>query len=234
MAKGSLLLLLLLGLTSAPVWSANILALYSTFSPSHLIVHMAMMRALADRGHNVTVVSALQPKYTEHENITVLLVPMTEERKKQMAEYMEQSTKQKLSIAFGIMKMLVEAGRMLDSQYEFLEHPNLKRVVEDQSVKFDLMFLGYVMNDFQLGVAHKLGIPVILSWVGVPFTFVDDQVGNVYDPSYVPGINMPKDSMGFAWRMRNYMIWLFFKGIGLAMDYRMSLYYEYVGNRSLT
>lgn len=228
MAKGSLLLLLLLGLSAAPVWSANILALYSTFSPSHLIVHMAMMRTLADRGHNVTVVSALPPRYQAHENITVVLVPQTEERKRQMTEYMEQSSKQKVSIAYAMMKMLVEAGRMLDSQYEFLEHPNLKRVVEDPSVKFDLMFLGYVMNDFQLGVAHKLGIPVILSWVGVPFTFVDDQVGNIYDPSYVPGINIPKDSWGFGWRMRNYMTWLFFKGIGLGMDYRMNHYYKYV------
>lgn len=221
-------LLLLLGLTATPVWSANILALFSSFSPSHLIVHMAMMRTLADRGHNVTVVSALPPKYKAHENITLVMAPISEERKKQVAEYMEQSSKGKVSMASAMLKVLIEAGRMLDSQYEFLEHPNLKAVIAEPAVKYDLMFLGYVINDFQLGVAHKLGIPVIVSWVGVPLTFADDLVGNNYDPSYVPGLNMPKDSMGLGWRMRNYLTWLFFKGIGLGMDYHMNRYHKYV------
>lgn len=227
---GGLILLLLLGLTATPVWSANILALFSTFSPSHLIVHMAMMKTLADEGHNVTVVTALQPKVKPHENITIVLAPTTEQRKKQMAEYMEESTKQQRSMAFAMLKMMCDAGKMLDSQYEFLEHPNLKSVVEEPPVKFDLMFLGYVMNDFQLGIAHKLGIPAIISWVGVPFSFVDDQVGNIYDPSYVPGINVPKptrgESIGFRWRMWNYFTWLFFKGLSFGLEYKMESYHR--------
>lgn len=228
--RGSMLLLLLLGLTATPVWSANILALFSTFSPSHLIVHMAIMKALADEGHNVTVVSAMPPKVKPHENITIVLASMTEERKKQLAEYMAQSTKQKTSMASAMFKMVYEAEQMLQSQYEFLEHPNLKAVIEEPSVKFDLLFLGYVMNDFQLGIAHKLGIPAIISWVGVPFGFVDDLVGNIYDPSYVPGINIPKptngESIGFGWRMHNYLTWLFFKGIGMGIDYQMDRYHK--------
>ncbi|KAH8409587.1 hypothetical protein KR222_008917, partial [Zaprionus bogoriensis] len=220
------LLLVFLGLTVTPVWSANILALFSTFSPSHLIVHMSMMKTLADRGHNVTVVSALKPKLAPHENITVVLAPTSEKRKREVAEYMEKSTREKTSMLYAMYKMLVETGKTLDSQYDFLEHPNLKAIVEQPSVKYDLMFLGYVMNDFQLGVAHKLGIPVILSWVGVPFTFVDDQVGNTYDPAYVPGINMPKAGMGFGWRMRNFLAWGIFKGIGRGLDYHMNRYYK--------
>lgn len=228
--RGSMLLLLLLGLTATPVWSANILALFSTFSPSHLIVHMEIMKSLADEGHNVTVVSALPPKVKSHENITIVLAPMTEERKKQIAEYMLESTQQKMSMAYAMLKMVYKAERMLQSQYDFMEHPNLKAVIEEPSMKFDLMFLGYVMNDFQLGIAHKLGIPAILSWVGVPFAMVDDQVGNIYEPSYVPSINNPQptngESIGFAWRMRNYITWLFFKGIGMGIDYQMERYHK--------
>ncbi|EDW64152.2 uncharacterized protein Dvir_GJ17308 [Drosophila virilis] len=235
MVRGNVLLMILAPLLVLPdsrVNGANILGMFSTFSPSHLIVHMSMMRALADRGHNVTIVTALKPKLVPHENITYILAPLSEHHLAFVNEYMANSAKEKHSMAMTFLKTIIGTGQLMDSQYEFLLHPNVRALHEQPQVKFDLMILGYVFNDYQLGVAAKLGIPAIISWVGVPFSFVDDEVGNIYDPAYVPNVNVVQDkrlrTMGFGLRLRNYLSWLLLKGIGLALDVRMNNYYTRV------
>ncbi|XP_034474024.1 UDP-glucuronosyltransferase 2B15 [Drosophila innubila] len=225
MVNRSLLLLFLIPLVVSPVWGANILGLFSTFSPSHLIVHMSMMRTLADRGHNITIVSMLTPKLTRHENITLILAPPSEESMNGLSEILERSSKKKIGMGKTMINTLTQSVSFLTIQYEFLLHPNVKAIYENPQVKFDLVVQGYVLNDFQLGVAAKLQVPAILSWVGVPFTFVDDSVGNIYDPSYVPSMS-DTQSTGFRWRMRNFVTWTLFKCIGIGIEYHMNKYYE--------
>lgn len=191
---------------------------------------MAMMRALADRGHNVTIVSAIKPKLMPHENITVILAPMSEETSAEVNQFMESSTKEKISMIATFYRMLTKTAVMLDCQYEFLLHPNVRAIYERPQTKFDLLLLGFVFNDYQLGVAAKLGIPAVISWVGVPFTFIDDEVGNINDPAYVPNLNVGVDSsqraMNFGQRLKNYCTWVFLKGIALILDRRMVNYYK--------
>ncbi|KAH8263756.1 hypothetical protein KR044_013416, partial [Drosophila immigrans] len=230
MVKKSLLLLFLLPFVATPVWGANILGLFSTFSPSHLIVHMSMMKTLADQGHNLTIVTTLKPKLAPHENITFVQAPATEERLKGMNEYLEKSSKEKIHMVKAMYNSLTNAGAMLGMQYDFVVHPKVKALYENPQTKFDLLICGYLMNDFQLGVAVKLQVPAIISWVGVPFPFVDDSVGNIYDPIYVPSVTQMSDttspSHSFSWRMRNFGGWLVFKVIGTALDYRMNAFYD--------
>jgi len=57
---------------------ANILAIFSCPSPSHLIIEMSMAKVLAENGHNVTVVTTLKP-HVAHKNIKVILIALTEE-----------------------------------------------------------------------------------------------------------------------------------------------------------
>ncbi|EDW04021.1 UDP-glycosyltransferase UGT5 [Drosophila grimshawi] len=217
----------LLLLESPPADCANILGLFSTISPSHLIVHMSVMRTLADRGHNVTIVSALKPKLVPHENITVIMAPFSEELNARIALHLENSSKEKSNIFYSIMKTM---NTLLDSQLEFLKHPNVAAIYEKPQVKYDLLVLGYVMNDFQLGVAAKWDIPIVVSWIMGPFGFIDDQVGNIYDPSYVPSLPMSnnKDArvLDFGLRLRNFGIWICMKAITSAIDTQMNKYYK--------
>ncbi|XP_030241565.1 UDP-glucuronosyltransferase 2A1-like isoform X1 [Drosophila navojoa] len=222
--------IILLVLPCRPIDGANILGLFSTFSPSHLVVHMAMMRALADRGHNVTIVSAIKPRLVPHENITLILAPMSEATLAEVNQFMESSTKEKPSMNGIFYRMLIKAAVMLDCQYEFLLHPNVRAIYERPQTKFDLLFLGFMFNDYQLGVAAKLGIPAVISWVGVPFTFIDDEVGNIYDPAYVPnlkvGVASSQRAMDFGQRLKNYCTWVFLKTIAFILDRRMENYYN--------
>jgi len=64
---------------------ANILGLFPSPSPSHLIISMSAAKVLAEQGHNVTVVTVLEPTIT-HKNIHLVQVPMTKEEIKQRSE----------------------------------------------------------------------------------------------------------------------------------------------------
>ncbi|KAH8362651.1 hypothetical protein KR200_008370 [Drosophila serrata] len=230
-------LVLLLVTKTQPGEGANILGIFGTHSPSHVIVHMAVMKTLADRGHNITVVSLLKPKFAAHENITVILAPPTPEREKFIKEYMAEMSNEKPSLWKTMAKAVFQAGSQLEGQYEFIEHPNLKEIYENPQTKFDLVFLGAMGNDFQLGIAAKLRCPVIITWVGVPLPFMDSIVGNVNDPSYVPSVNVALEpgqrTMGFGLRFGNLLKHSFLSTINKLLNYKMNEFYERAfGNES--
>ncbi|EDW48200.1 GM20027 [Drosophila sechellia] len=72
---------------ASPSQGANILGVYSALSPSHLIIHMSTAKALAEAGHNVTVVSMMQPKVM-HKDIHLIVVPVTKEQERTLENQM--------------------------------------------------------------------------------------------------------------------------------------------------
>lgn len=209
---------------------ANILGIFGSHSPSHVIVHMAMMKTLADRGHNITVVTQMKPKLKAHENITVVLAPPTPEREQYIKDYMSKITTEKTSIWATLLKAIVQSGDQLEAQYEFAVHPNFREIYENPQTKFDLVFLGMMGNDFQLGVAAKLKCPAIITWVGVPMLLLDSIVGNVADPTYVPSLNVALEpgqiTMRFGQRLLNFFKHSFLKFVNVLMNYKMNVFYE--------
>ncbi|XP_060654653.1 uncharacterized protein LOC132790200 isoform X2 [Drosophila nasuta] len=120
MVNRSLTLLSVLAFVATPVWSANILALFSTFSPSHLIVHMSMMmKTLADQGHNLIIVTTLKPKIA-HENMTFIYAPAIGERLKAMNEGLEKLSREKLNMMTDIYNSVINAGTILGMGYDFV------------------------------------------------------------------------------------------------------------------
>ncbi|KAH8263753.1 hypothetical protein KR044_013417, partial [Drosophila immigrans] len=214
----------------APALGASILGLFSTFSPSNLIVHMSIMKSLADQGHNITIVSTFEPKLAPHANIALILAPASDERMRGVNEFMENSMKEKPHFLQAIFNTLSLLKTIFGMQYDFVQHPQVKAIYENPQVKYDLLVLGYLINDFHLGIAAKLQVPVILSWVGLPLAFVDDSVGNIYDPAYVPIVSLVTDtntqSTGLWWRMRNFCTWMMLKTAGLGFEFAMTLYYN--------
>ncbi|XP_062121929.1 UDP-glycosyltransferase UGT5-like [Drosophila sulfurigaster albostrigata] len=221
----------------SPVWGANILGLFSTFSPSHLLVHMSIMKSLADQGHNVTIVTNFKPKLAPHDNITLILAPASEERMRGVNQFVENSMKRKPHFIQAIFNTLTLIYSIMGIQYDFVLHPQVKDIYENPHVKYDLLVLGYLFNDFQLGIAAKLQVPAILSWVGLPLAFVDDTVGNVYDPSYVPIASFVTEtttqSTGLWWRMHNLFSWTMLKIFSVGNDFVMAFLYKHTfGNDS--
>ncbi|XP_017056401.1 UDP-glucosyltransferase 2 [Drosophila ficusphila] len=233
------LLVILLGTETQISNGANILGIFGTHSPSHVIVHMAVMKTLADRGHNITVVTQMKPKLAAHENITVIVAPPTPERQKFIKEYMAETSNDKTSIWKTFAKAVVQAGEQFEGQMEFMVHPSFKELYEIPQTKFDLVFLGSMANDFQLGIAAKLNCPVIITWVGVPLPFMDSVVGNVNDPSYVPSLNVVLDegqnTMNFKQRFGNFFKHSFLSTIYYLLNWKMNqMYIRAFANESST
>ncbi|KAH8413434.1 hypothetical protein KR009_011039, partial [Drosophila setifemur] len=179
---------------------ANILGLFSSHSPSHLIVHMSVAKTLAEAGHNVTVVSMLKPKVT-HKDINVIVIPVTEEQERVLSNQMNTMAGQRNSIFSTLNRLVNDMDVLINAQADLLSHPKFQQIYES---KFDLMILGYFINDFQLGVAAKLKIPVILDWMSAPMAVIDGFVGNPSEISYVPNIaTSATPPMGFLKRAEN-------------------------------
>ncbi|XP_030383802.1 UDP-glucuronosyltransferase [Scaptodrosophila lebanonensis] len=210
--------------------AANILGLYSSPTFSHLIVHMSVVKALADAGHNLTVVTALSPEIEPHENITNVLIPPNPSTLKIYNEVLAEFVAEEFSMSSHIYKVLKSSQKLVDTHYEFAVHPKLKAIYDTPDTHFDLVILGYYFNDFQLGIAAKLNVPVIVDWVGVPIEMMDDIVGNTNDPAYVPHLNMVRPAgertMGFGQRVKNYLLWLIFKVCNPILKHYMERYYK--------
>ncbi|KAH8378430.1 hypothetical protein KR093_011330, partial [Drosophila rubida] len=218
------LFVLLLALTPA-AWGANILGLFSSHSQSHLILHMSMMKALAEEGHNITVVSMLKPTVM-HKAIHLIVVPASDEKERIMENQMTEMAGQKNSIVDTMFRLLNGMSAMIESQVDVLLDPRFQRIYE---TKFDLMFMGFFMNDFQLGVAHKLQVPVIVAWMQAPMFVIDDYVGNPSEISYVPlmGTSLKRgERMGFSKRLENFVKNALFRGLGTIFNSRSARYYD--------
>ncbi|XP_043064332.1 UDP-glucosyltransferase 2-like [Drosophila ficusphila] len=215
--------LLLLFAVVASTQGANILGLFSSHSPSHLIIHMSVAKALAEAGHNVTVVSMLKPKVT-HKDIHVIVVPMKDDQQQAMEKHMTELAGQKNSLFSTMNRVLNELDVMIKAQAELLSDPRFQRIYD---TKFDLMILGYFVNDFQLGVAAKLKIPVIVNWMAAPIPVIDQFTGNPSEISYVPTLGtVVTHPMSLLMRAKNLVSSLFFQYITYAFENKVTRIYN--------
>ncbi|XP_034100343.1 UDP-glucosyltransferase 2 [Drosophila albomicans] len=223
---GGFRFLFVLLLAVAPAaYGANILGLFSSHSQSHLILHMSMMKALAEQGHNITVVSMMKPKVM-HKSIHLIVVPPSDEKEAIMENQMTEMANQKNSIYDTMIRLLNGMSAMVESQVDLITDPRFQRIYE---TKFDLMFMGFFMNDFQLGVAHKLQVPVIVAWMSAPMFVIDDYVGNPSEISYVPilGTVMKRgEKVAFGKRLENFVKNIFFRVIGVIFNQRAERHYK--------
>ncbi|EDW87922.1 UDP-glycosyltransferase UGT5 [Drosophila yakuba] len=184
---------------------ANILGLFTSLSPSHLVIQMSMARILAEQGHNMTVVTVLKPP-SLHKNINHILVPMNEDTLSTFSSLVGGMTKTDNSNAivsmFRSLKVISEAFSKMG---DVMKQPLIRDLYEHADNKFDLVLMGYFMNSYQLAVAHKLKVPVVVA-VSNPPSFLGYVLGNPWEVSYVPAMNMAIESgqsMGIGHRALN-------------------------------
>lgn len=202
---------------------ANILGIYTSYSPSHNIVHIAEVNALIEKGHNVTVITALplkqkNPKYHH------IFIPPPREVRKEIEESMESMSKAKGFDSFKIMMSMMKT--MVNLQYDLMFTEEFQNVINGDT-KFDLLILGYVMNDFQLAVAQQLKIPVVVSWVNFPMPMVNDLIGNPNAISYVPNAMLGNEQpMNFISRLKSYILNIVMHLSTSYGHYKLEQYYE--------
>ncbi|KAL9925031.1 uncharacterized protein ACN2A1_010713 [Glossina fuscipes fuscipes] len=210
------------------VYGANILGVFLTHTPSHLIVHMSVAKVLAEEGHNVTVVVTQEPK-VNHQKIHTILIPPGEEHIEFLHKEFSDLAKQKPSLLRTLTNLIGSLRLIIDMQRDALKDERFTQLYDNPDTKFDLVIVGYFLNSFQFGVAAKFKAPVILSWMSAPVHIINDYVGNPNGVAYVPNTMMATklgEKMNFLERVQNFLTAIMFDTFGKIMDYRNQCFYN--------
>ncbi|KAH8349075.1 hypothetical protein KR084_004052 [Drosophila pseudotakahashii] len=193
---------------------ANILGLFPSLSPSHVIIQMSAAKVLAEKGHNVTVVTVLKPVVT-HKNINVIQVPLTKEESQQMSDTIgEMSKKDNSNMIMTMIRLSGQMDFMFTKMAAALKDDRVRELYLNKDNKFDLVLSGYFMNDYQLGFAKKVNAPVIVVASMPPMQMLNSLIGNPLEVAYVPSMNdfVEKGKvMSFRQRLTGYVTSVFFE-----------------------
>lgn len=202
--------------------SAKILGVFTSPAKSHLIIHTSVIKALADKGHDVTIITTV-PVNDKVKNYRHILVPgfgFSEEQKTQIIKSKIEKPK-----PFW-MEFTDILPKILPISNASLYSPEVQKLMKDET--FDLMILGYFFNDFQLGLAAHFKCPVIINFMIQPFTQLVDISGTPRELAYVPnlftGIKQP---MGFSQRLYNFFYTEILEGaLHKWADWQQEKYYK--------
>ncbi|RZC32757.1 UDPGT and/or Glyco tran 28 C domain containing protein, partial [Asbolus verrucosus] len=199
------LLLFVLILNNAQ--SAKILGIFPVPAPSHYILGSALMKGLAEKGHDVTFISPYReknpPKTGSYRDITLTrFVEESERRRKEMNMFEKENMNGFITAAM-MSSMLTQLSELT------LNHSNVQQLLNSDE-KFDVVIVEQFLNEAHKAFATHFKAPLILfSTVGAS-AWVNLLVGNPAPPSYVPSLLLSYScNMTFTERVVNSLMHLF-------------------------
>lgn len=196
-----------------PTEGAKILAVFPTSARSHYIVGSALMKELARRGHEVTVINPF-PQKKPLKNYRDIDTSGTEDIVKDLVPNLFEMAD--LSVWESIT-LTNKFGQMLTNLT--LQHPNVKKLIASDE-QFDLVIMESFLNDAHLGFAHRFKAPcVALSTFGAS-RWTNDMVGTPSPTSYVPHPFLSfTDRMSFVQRIGNMLMTIMDAVLGHVLDF---------------
>ncbi|XP_047000814.1 UDP-glucosyltransferase 2-like [Schistocerca americana] len=171
-------------LASAPTEAANILAATSVPGRSHFIMFRRLFKALASRGHNVTVVGHY-PVDSPMENYTDISfkgdVPEADSN-------MPSAVINLLRMPFAGPVFLKNINRQLCAKVYDL--PQMRRLASSGS-RFDLVISEDFVHDCMAALAHKFRAPLVAISSSMALNGAHDRVGNPDHPAYTEQCLVP-------------------------------------------
>lgn len=157
--------------------SLNILGIFPYHGKSHFIVQKVFLRELANRGHNVTVISHFPQSDAPsnyHDISLAGTIPTFEDSVAPMAR----------SYLFIIMMGLYLTSSGMENCEVMLGNSEVQNLVK-RKAKFDVIVVEQFNSDCALGIAYKLGAPVVgvTSHILMPYHY--QRLGVPYNPAYV-------------------------------------------------
>lgn len=204
--------------TMGVVESARILCIFPSPSRSHVLVGQALLKGLAERGHEVTMVSPFKLKkpISNYRDITV---PTDDFASKLTKTYLEKKPNMLTEVPKFMLKML-EIGN------DTVNHPNFLALKNE---KFDLVITGVFVADFVLGFGPYFDAPTVVLWTAGLTKLTSDLVGNPRAISSVPHIMLgPQDSMvPVVARLKNLLVGCIENVYTFFSWYYQNSYYEW-------
>ncbi|XP_055857852.1 UDP-glucosyltransferase 2-like isoform X5 [Episyrphus balteatus] len=164
--------------------SANVLCMFTSPNKPNLKVYMAVANTLIERNHNLTIV-------------TTIPIPL---------EYFPRK-----DFRHVLLKIPLEKVKILNyrNARDVLKQKEFQEFFKEDN-KFDLVILGYLLNDFMVGVAPRYGCPIAVISLGGPFGEVAEWIGN---PSAISYVQIPhtgkSQQMSFMERYQNLLLHAF-------------------------
>lgn len=168
--------------------SAEILACLSSPSKSHHIIQTAILEELANRGHNVTVLSTFPKHKTDlpsNYHHIYLKLHDNDDWTNLRYKMLNNDTKTEFNQFRRVPKIIEMIVRRSKDIYH---HEHLQRLLQSNQ-KFDLFVLGYNLNEMLLGIAGHFRIPSVLITTFAPMKSLRDITGNPYSIANVPAFN---------------------------------------------
>lgn len=197
--------------------ASRILFLFPTPSKSHTIVLKGLSTTLAERGHDVTVVSPFP-----------LEAPMKNYRdiKVEVPEDFHQLSRDMITRPNFFKTFPRFISNLFDMANGMIKVPEFQKLMTEE--KFDLVVIGMFFNHFLLGFGDHFKCPTIMLSSSGPMTMTNVLTGNPLGVTSVQHLFADADVKTFFGRVKNFMM---YGGDFLMMAYNNYLqkkYYEYV------
>ncbi|KAF5298202.1 hypothetical protein FQA39_LY02626 [Lamprigera yunnana] len=158
--------------------SAKILGIFHEKSFSHQQLGTTLLFELANRGHEVTMLTTVVPKETP-KNLTVIEMDL-KGNSTDANDFLFELNKMGL---FEVMKIVSEADFKWTEA--ILLDTNVQRLLKSR-VRFDVVLMEQLGNHALKGFCHYYNaLCIMLSTMGAT-TLTDEQMGNPINPSYIP------------------------------------------------
>ena len=154
---------------------SKILFIHPSLSRSHVIPSQVLAKILAKKGHEVTFVSPY-PQNKPIKNFRDIKLEASEDDTSiynKMQKGMSES-KISFSVMTSAMSMLQNFGN------NTLHATEMKDLIKNE--KFDLVIVGYLMNEYFLGLADHFKCPSIVFFPAFSLSALDKMVGNPLSP----------------------------------------------------
>lgn len=176
--------------------SAKIVCVFPTASKSHVLGVQALLKELAHRSHEVTMVSAF-PLKKPPKNYRDVYVPIEDAFSTIMSDFMQGESRNMLKL----FPKILSAAQV--SSNVTLNSPEVLKLADEQ---FDLAIVGYFMNGFVIGVGQLFRCPTVL-YFSAGGSGLTNVVGNPAEVAAVPHMLLGyRNPMTFFDRVANTLI----------------------------
>ena len=193
------ILVLTLGTVVLQTQSARILGVFPSPSKSHLLIHCAVADALAEAGHEVTVIGTV-PNIRKQAKYKFIHI----EGQMFTSSFAQEMLNKPTSI---YRKLNGIVTHVIDMANSTLNEPKMLNFLQTHKPgDFDVVILGYFFNDFMLGIGAHFHCPIILTFMIQSIFPINHIIANPLEASYVPTLYSGyKQPMDFADRVKNFL-----------------------------
>lgn len=197
--------LILLGLMMCgAAMSLKILGIFPYPGKSHYVVFEALFKGLADKGHDVTVLSHF-PQQKPYRNYKDISLKGSQEALINVVD-LDDIPDSRLKL-YGVPLALVYLG--YKDCATVLKSSVIKEFLEKKE-NYDVIIIESFNTDCFLSLVHKLGSPFIMISSSIMMPWNSIHMGNPDNPSYIPNHFMDySDKLSFFERVENTVINIF-------------------------